>query len=606
MNAQSWRMMGGAGLLAALVVLSGLALAPAAAPVQRTHGSQDFVFLAESRPILVRMRARLDDRSVEAVWGDFMKYLFAYLDVNGDGVLSKEEAERVPTISQIRNAGLSLGGGRGGMMGGKMAEPKMENLDTDKDGKVSLAELSDFYRRNGFGPFQYQLETTFRPQGLELFSGKGIEPPVETVSAAIFNLLDTNGDGKLSKEELTAAPDVLLRMDEDQDEMITPRELVPNFQPRGGMMAMMMRGRGKDKDKKVTTVVPIPTSGEAPADLAKAMQQRYAPRAKGEVKFNRKQLGLDEATFRRLDTDGDGVLDSKELAGFVKLPPDLELILHLGDEPTAARIEVVASEGGLSPLAAKLKARGALALLDLGATRLDFRGKGSEDDGSSQFAGLIRQQVLAQFSTADKDNKGYLTIKDGGGDRFFRDVFKAMDRDGDGKLYQKEVIAYLDEYQKIQAKANASCVALVLADQSRGLFDLLDVNRDSRLSVREMRGAVGLLKELDHEGKGYLSRADLPRSYQLTLRRGPSDANGISETAQIAAVYGAGYDASKGRQGGVGPRWFQKMDKNRDGDVSRKEWLFSDELFRQIDTDGDGLISLAEAERYEALRRKQK
>ena len=48
------------------------------------------------------------------------------------------------------------------------------------------------------------------------------------------------------------------------------------------------------------------------------------------------------------------------------------------------------------------------------------------------------------------------------------------------------------------------------------------------------------------------------------------------------------------------------MDRNRDGDVSRKEFLFSDELFRQIDTDGDGLISVEEAERYDAQLRKQK
>jgi hypothetical protein len=48
------------------------------------------------------------------------------------------------------------------------------------------------------------------------------------------------------------------------------------------------------------------------------------------------------------------------------------------------------------------------------------------------------------------------------------------------------------------------------------------------------------------------------------------------------------------------------MDRNRDGDVSRKEFLFSEELFRQIDTDGDGLISAEEADRYDARLRKAK
>jgi hypothetical protein len=46
------------------------------------------------------------------------------------------------------------------------------------------------------------------------------------------------------------------------------------------------------------------------------------------------------------------------------------------------------------------------------------------------------------------------------------------------------------------------------------------------------------------------------------------------------------------------------MDRNRDGDVSRKEWLYSEELFRKIDTDGDGLISVEEAEAFDALMRR--
>ena len=45
------------------------------------------------------------------------------------------------------------------------------------------------------------------------------------------------------------------------------------------------------------------------------------------------------------------------------------------------------------------------------------------------------------------------------------------------------------------------------------------------------------------------------------------------------------------------------MDSNRDGDVSRKEFLGTDEEFARIDTDGDGLISPEEASRADALLR---
>jgi Ca2+-binding EF-hand superfamily protein len=181
-----------------------------------------------------------------------------------------------------------------------------------------------------------------------------------------------------------------------------------------------------------------------------------------------------------------------------------------------------------------------------------------------------------------------------------------MDRDGDGKLYEGEVIAYFDQMAELQKRARAACVTLVLANQSRGLFDAVDLDRDGRLSVREMRGAVKLLEQLDHDKKGYLVRADLPRSYQLTLKRGPSSTGGLGGAAAIFDLYG-GAGASDGLPERTdGPLWFRKMDRNRDGDVSRKEFLGSDEHFRQIDTDGDGLISAGEAERFDALMRKQK
>ncbi|MBX9582607.1 MAG: EF-hand domain-containing protein, partial [Gemmataceae bacterium] len=43
------------------------------------------------------------------------------------------------------------------------------------------------------------------------------------------------------------------------------------------------------------------------------------------------------------------------------------------------------------------------------------------------------------------------------------------------------------------------------------------------------------------------------------------------------------------------PDWFTKMDRNGDGDISRREFLGPLSLFRRLDADGDGLITPDEA-----------
>ena len=133
---------------------------------------------------------------------------------------------------------------------------------------------------------------------------------------------------------------------------------------------------------------------------------------------------------------------------------------------------------------------------------------------------------------------------------------------------EKEVIAYLEHLQKLQTRAQAACVTLVVTDQSRGLFDLLDANRDGRLSVREMRGAVKLLGQLDRDGKGYLTKADVPRQLPADAAPRPGGAGGLNGAGGLRGPVRRrrpGRCRSRTRQG---PLWFRKMDRNRDGDVS--------------------------------------
>lgn len=60
-------------------------------------------------------------------------------------------------------------------------------------------------------------------------------------------------------------------------------------------------------------------------------------------------------------------------------------------------------------------------------------------------------------------------------------------------------------------------------------------------------------------------------------------------------IVSPGYPEQLSRTAGVAPEWFQKMDRNADGDVSRREFTGSPAQFQRVDADGDGLISREEA-----------
>jgi Ca2+-binding EF-hand superfamily protein len=584
-----------------LLVAVGVAFPVAAqAPKSKKDAGHDFVFLAEARPLLVRVHVRVDGKTLQEVHDDFMAHLFRHLDIKGKGYLTKEDAERAPLGGQIKSGspGSMFGGAFGGYGAGTVERPKPANSEDDK---ITPSDLSAYYHKQGLVPFQVQPEIDANKGGMMMvLGGAATEPTVSDVRSAIFLRLDPQRTGRLTKAQLAATPDILLRLDANEDEIITISELVPPT-PRANADKMdlgMMKGGGplapNPAAAKPSLVFLVTTPGETPADLVTRMQKRYTSK---DGKLTRQALGLDEATFKALDADGDGFLDAEELGGFVKRAPDLEFVVHLGD---AKGVEAIHKKAILGD---KLKAFDGLALLDLPTTRIEFRGDGSAS--ADNLAAISRLQWTALFKQADKDSNGYLDEKEAKANPLFSSSFKAMDRDGDGKVTEQEFNAYLDFLVDLQGRAKKACVSLVLSDESRGLFDLLDTNRDGRLSVREMRAAPGLLAKFDRQGKGFITEADLPRSYRLTVRSGPANGGTDDYSAILARIYGGGSTDQTIREPTKGPLWFRKMDKNRDGDVSRREWLGSEEMFRQIDTDGDGLISAEEADRFDAKSRKR-
>jgi Ca2+-binding EF-hand superfamily protein len=571
--------------------------------------SFDLVFIGDLRPVLLRVHVQIDGKPYGEAWDGFVAKLFKHLDRDGDGVLSKEEAERAPTAqhllrllrgSALYDYELILDGlGRRNNGGVKMAD-----LDADKNGKVTLDELKAYYKKNGAQP----VSVTMGPN----------RGDSEALTDALFKYLDVNKDGKLSKEELAAAPERLRKLDTDDDETISVAELVPNRFGGDDGFAVAVAYGGDGGPAALPDNSPLFRAEAGTADkLARRLLSQYDKDRNGNLSAT--EIGLPAADFAALDKNKDGQLDLSELAAFAARTPDLELLYRLGKVPKGKQpgglLKLVVEEGRRGQMGERVQRVTLFSPDDKPRALAGSVGKGGNGslklglpDAHIEFqpgqsAALnsagVKQFYLQQFKEADANKKGYLERKplENGQYQYFLTFFNLADRNGDNKLTEKELSDFLD----LQADGAACVVTITAHDQGRGLFELIDVApRDGRLGLREMRMAWSRLSPLDRDGDGCIARTEIPRQLQMAVRQSGLNypynyfVNEVGYRTQVQVVPPT-----------RGPAWFRKMDRNADGDVSPREWLGTEEDFQKIDTDGDGLISAEEAERYDELLKKQ-
>ncbi|GIS63333.1 MAG: hypothetical protein CM1200mP2_55580 [Planctomycetaceae bacterium] len=95
---------------------------------------------------------------------------------------------------------------------------------------------------------------------------------------------------------------------------------------------------------------------------------------------------------------------------------------------------------------------------------------------------------------------------------------------------------------------------------------------------------------MDHDGQ--ISRTDLSGNHILTLEVARASLF-TREAMAMPRPQPVPTTPTADRRGG--PRWFRRMDRNGDGDVSGREFLGGLSLFDRLDKNRDGLISPGEA-----------
>ena len=369
---------------------------------------------------------------------------------------------------------------------------------------------------------------------------------------------------------MTDALRTLRKLDLDDDETISAAELSPINDP----FAVQQQVRQATTNAPSTSPFLGRGSEEADDNQANRLITKYKTGNQGRS-LSAKELGISAAAFARFDGDGDGQLGFDELKKFLSSPePMLSLVVAVDStEPLKAMSAAVELKDKL-----RTTADGA-ANINLGSTQLSVVRTSSFDLGN------VEVFLKPQFMAADADANGYLEKAETERAFLYGATFEELDADKNGKVFLDEIVTFF----RIRFDAARSRTVVSISEQGRTLFDILDTDRDRRLSFRELKAAADKLSLWDKDGDGLLAESEIPLQYRLTVSRGNLPA--LAGNFAAADMNQSGQLAERTS----GPLWFRKMDKNRDGEVSRREFLGESATFATFDKNGDGFLDLAEA-----------
>ena len=384
---------------------------------------------------------------------------------------------------------------------------------------------------------------------------------------SVFNVLDADQSGLIERGEMVLAAANVAARDSDFDQCITFDEFIVE-QPQT-MMNMLL--------PQVSDEPPISMHSELLRDarepiLAARLVRNYDTDRNAHLTGD--EIGWSDERVRSLDSDNDSKLSMQELSQLSRAVPDLAIKIDLSKDSSEAMqmvgerpADVIASRADLVRLQ-----RGTLSL------NVGYRHRDPMQEAETN--------ASATFNAIDIDANGYLDREEvAEHQRFARYLFDAMDRDEDDRVFSEEMMTYVKEYTE---PASTTC-QVTLLDTGNGFFQVLDANADGRISIRELRKCEKALAEVA-KGEKAINPSKLQKSYRIEIQRGGVGLFGRVDrpTAETPAAL---------LKPPSGPIWFQRMDRNGDGDLTWDEFLGPREKFHEIDADQDDLIDESEAKK---------
>lgn len=510
-----------------------------------TDDIQDLLLLGPTGPVRIRLHITVNGLGFRQVWRQTVEESFVRFDAAKKGAITSDQAMRLYALFQSDQPAQSL-------VANPLAAAAM--LMKSKS-SVTLEDVLVHLDKNA-QPFSVRSR----------LASHGAGP-------ALFSLIDTDGDGQLSREELNAAESSLRCRDFNDDGMITAEELVLGPSSTAPQADNAASASSPQVDGPIITVGPS-TSSES---LVDTLLFRYDRNHDGRLSFGAAPFEIHSVNnaFARFDANHDQSLDRTELLALVMAPPDIDLFFTFGRGMARSSTEDHSANADAA-YRLRRKLDGGYRL-SIGENEVDFR-RNNRDPGQNNQG--------SQLSDYDQNKDGFLS-----GDELMAAGLKAnlllIDTNGDGRVSDDE----FDAYMKWQSQITASRLVLEATDEGQDLFALLDINGDGFLSARELKNAAAILSTEDADHDGFLTPRDIPYRVLLELTRGGPAATNNNVVATTSSARQPRHNKSTAQP----PDWFTKMDRNGDGDLTPEEFLGTRAQFDKLDANHDGLIDASEA-----------
>jgi Ca2+-binding EF-hand superfamily protein len=505
-----------------------------------------FALLTPGGPLVIEASLTIDGQPFRIAREKLIDVLVAEADKDKDGKATWNEA--------LASSRFTLGRIR--LADDRQREAYAQSFDGNKDGLVDRNEARQFVAQVFQGPSFVVGGPPGFGGGIVVANGRVVSSGASQVD--VRTLLDTDANGTLDEPEIAAASERLKSRDGDDNDLLESEEI-------SGRPVAYARPAPYVGQPDQRAVLLGPTARAQP--LMAALKEVY--------KNNQDQIEGFTAMpvlFGALDKNNSGRLEVDEVLGLNDVTPHVALSVDLRATGQGTGVKLKSPADQIIRIREESANAIVLALpgakVSLAANRTTLPAANYDQTAAS---------MIARF---DQDKNGYLEKKEMPGN--LAQQLELWDADEDGKAFAPEIAA---SYTRMLAP-QSSQIVVSIASQDNSLFSDLDVSRDSRLSLREMRAAPERIKGLDKDQDGRLTAREIPATIVATFGLGNAGYGGYSAPPLTRGSSPAASSA---------PEWFTRMDRNGDGDLTLKEFLGRQSDFRKLDSNADGFIEPEEA-----------